>query len=150
MFRSVLREQGFYERAALLDELRRDCRRLLEQVLGIVDLLGIEEAVQLADTRRVAHLAERFGLDLTDALAGDLELLADLLERAAVAVHEAEAQRKHAALALGERVEDVDDLFTEERERRHVVRVLGGLVLDEVAEAGVVAVTDGRLERDGL
>src|SRR6185369_7246311 len=42
---------------------------------------------------------------------------------------------KHAALALGERVEDIDDLFAEEGERRHVVRILGGLVLDEVTKA---------------
>src|SRR4051812_8868695 len=82
-------------------------RRLLEQVLRVVDLLGIEEAVQLADTRRVTHLAQRLGLDLPDAFAGNLELLADFLERAAVAVHEAEAQREHATLALGERVEYV-------------------------------------------
>jgi hypothetical protein len=34
----------------------------------------------------VAHLAERLGLDLADALAGDLELLADLFEGAAVTV----------------------------------------------------------------
>ncbi len=86
-------EQRLNERATLLDELRRNCRRLFEQVLRIVDLLGVEEAVQLADARRVAHLAERLGLDLADALAGHLELLADLFERAAVAVDEAEAQR---------------------------------------------------------
>jgi hypothetical protein len=41
-------------------------------------------------------------------------------------------------------------LFLEEAVGRHVGRVLGGLVLDEVAEAGVVAVAHGALQRDGL
>src|SRR5262249_44374937 len=61
-------------------------RRDLEEVLRVVDLLGVEEAVELPNARRVAHLAQRLRLDLPDALARDLELLADFLERAAVAV----------------------------------------------------------------
>ena len=59
-----------------------------------------DETFQFADAGRVAHLAECFGLDLADALAGDLELAADFLERAAVAVLEAEALFKHLALAF--------------------------------------------------
>jgi hypothetical protein len=38
----------------------------------------------------VAHFAQGFGLDLADAFAGDLELVADFLKRAAVTVLEAE------------------------------------------------------------
>jgi hypothetical protein len=70
-------------------------------------------------------------------------LFADLFERAAVAVDEAETQGEDAALALGERVEDVDDFFAEERIGRHVVGVFRGLVLDEIAERSIVAVADG-------
>ena len=55
----------------------------------------------------MAHLAEGLGLDLTDTLAGDLELAADFFEGAAVAVLEAEALFEDFALALGEGVEDV-------------------------------------------
>ena len=47
----------------------------------------------------MAQLAQRLRLDLADALAGDAELAADLLERAAAAVFEAEAQLQHLALA---------------------------------------------------
>ena len=38
----------------------------------------VEEALELADTGRVTHFAESLGLDLSDALAGDLELATDL------------------------------------------------------------------------
>ncbi len=50
-----------------------------------------DEAFQLPDAGGVAHFPQSLGLDLADALAGDLELAADFLERAAVAVLEAEA-----------------------------------------------------------
>src|SRR2546423_5962792 len=42
------------------------------------------------------------GLDLTDTLARDPELLADLLERGRLAAGEAEAQRDHVPLTLGQ------------------------------------------------
>src|SRR5256714_5166411 len=42
------------------------------------------------------------GLDLTDTLARDAELLADLLERGRLAAGETEAQRDHVPLALGQ------------------------------------------------
>ena len=49
------------------------------------------------------QLAERLGLDLADALAGDRELLADLLE-GVVGVHaDAEAHAQHPLLARRER-----------------------------------------------
>lgn len=66
---------------------------------------------QLAGSRSMTQLAERFRLDLADALAGDFELFTDFLEGAAVAIDEAEAEGKHAAFAFGEGVQDVDDLF---------------------------------------
>src|SRR5687767_7190673 len=94
----------------------------LEEILRVVDLLGVEETVQLPNARRMAHLAQRLCLDLADALARHLELLADFLECAAVAVDKAEPQRKDPALALGERIQNIDDLFAEQRVRGHVVR----------------------------
>ena len=64
-----------------------------------LNLGRFEKAFQLPDPGRVAHLAQRLGLDLPDALPGDLELPSHLLERAAVAVHEAEPLFEHLALA---------------------------------------------------
>jgi len=97
---------------------------LLEEVLGIVELFGIEKAVELADARWVAHLAERLGLDLADAFAGDFELLADFLEGAAITIDQAETERQHAAFAFGERVEHVDNFFAQERKRGHIVGIV--------------------------
>ena len=86
----------------------------------------------------MTHLAQGFGFDLTDALTGHLELAADFLEGAAVAVLEAEALLEHFALAFGEGVEHVLDLVLEHRKAGFLHRVVGGLVLNEVTEGSVV------------
>ena len=49
----------------------------------------------------MAQLAERLGLDLADPLAGDVELLADLLEGPGPPVLEPEAELEDASLAAG-------------------------------------------------
>ena len=98
----------------------------------------------------MTHLAQGFGFDLTNAFAGDFELAAYFFQRAAVAVHQAEALFEHLPFAFGEGVQDVLDLLFEEHDRGHVGRVLSALVFDEIAEAGVVAVAHGGLQRDGL
>src|SRR5690606_16968522 len=48
--------------------------------------VDVEERAQLLGAARVAQLAQRLGLDLADALAGDIELLAHFLE-GVVGVH---------------------------------------------------------------
>src|SRR6185312_4185611 len=54
-----------------------------------------QEAAQLLAAARVAQLAQRLRLDLADALARDIELLADLFERV-VGIHvDAEAHAQH-------------------------------------------------------
>src|SRR5262245_30450922 len=95
-------------------------RRLLEVIL------------ELAAAGRVAQLAQRLGLDLADPLAGDVELLADLLEGPGAPVLEAEAELEHPALAAGERVEHGLDLLLEELVRRGLGRRQRAAVLDEV------------------
>src|SRR6187200_1698221 len=67
---------------------------------------AFEEGAQFAAPRRVAQLSERLGLDLADALAGDGEVLADLLERVLAAVANAEAHLDYLLLARRERFED--------------------------------------------
>src|ERR1700752_3491912 len=68
---------------------------------------------QLLAEAWVAQLAQRLDLDLADAFACDAELFADLFQRAAVAVFQAEAQLEHTALALGELVEHLLDLLAQ-------------------------------------
>jgi hypothetical protein len=96
----------------------------------------------------VAELAERLRLDLTDALAGDLEALTDLLESVLGAVADAEAHLDDALLAGRERLQEGLRLLLE------VDDVLGrghrGAVLDEVLQMRVFLLPDRRLERDRL
>ena len=54
--------------------------------------VSVQEVPRLHASAGVAELAEDLGLDLTDALARDVELLADLLEGAGAAVLQTEAQ----------------------------------------------------------
>ena len=110
----------------------------------------LDESFEFADTRGVAHFTQGLGLDLADALTRHLELAADFLEGAAVAILEAEALFEHLAFAFGESVQHILDLILEHREAGLFHRVIGGFVFDEVAERGVVGISDGRLERDRL
>ena len=90
-----------------------------------------KEAFEFDAAGRVAEFAEGFGLDLADALAGDLVLVADFLERARETVVQAVAEFQDAALALREAVEDLAKLAAEEIEAGDLAWVLGGLVLNE-------------------
>ena len=94
----------------------------------------------------MAHFSERLCFDLSDALAGDLELTAYFFKRAAVAIHQAKALFKNLSFAFGQRVEDILDLILEQNDRRLVGRIFSSLVLDEITEAGVVGVADWSLE----
>jgi hypothetical protein len=69
---------------------------------GTLRLLArFEEALELSDPGRMAHLTQRFGLDLTDTLPCDTKLAAYLLESPAVTIHEAEPLFKNLPFALG-------------------------------------------------
>src|SRR2546430_271631 len=65
----------------------------------------LDEAAQLLRPRWMAQLAQRLGFDLPDALARDVELLADFLQRV-IGVHlDPEAHPKHLGLARRQRVQ---------------------------------------------
>src|SRR5699024_8115744 len=64
-----------------------------------VTLLEVEEASKLFRAGWMAQLSQRLGLYLANALAGDVELLADLF-KGVVGVHvDAEAHAQHLGLA---------------------------------------------------
>src|SRR3954469_20058736 len=108
-----------------------------------------EEGAGAGVARRVAQLAHRPGLDLADPLTGQVEVLADLLERPRLAAVEAEAQGEDVPLPLVERGEELLDLGRQQRGGRDLERRLGRTVLDDVAELGVAVLTERLGGREG-
>src|SRR3990172_1946896 len=110
----------------------------------------LQVVLELPAPGRVAEVAERLRLDLADALAGDVELLADLLESPGAAVLQPKPELEHPPLTTGQRVEDRLDLLLEELMRGRLRRRERTPVLDEVAEVGVLLLADRRLQRHRL
>ena len=80
------------------------------------------------------------------SLAGDVERAPDLVERAGVLVAEAVAQLDHAPFAVGEVPERLLQRFAGEDLNGALVGRFRLLVRDQLAELGLVLVTDGLLE----
>src|SRR5580765_1218127 len=102
------------------------------------------------DRLQVAQRSEtcqRLALELPNALARQVELVADRLERPGLTL-EAEPQLEDAPLALGERVERLAHALTAERLLRLVERIGRLAVGEEVAELAFVVRADGLIERD--
>ena len=59
------------------------------------------------------ELAQSLGLDLTDALAGDLEQLADFFQGVLAPVAQPEAHFEHLGFALGQAFEGLLDLLAQ-------------------------------------
>src|SRR3954453_23324848 len=108
-------------------------------VLGDVpELLPLGEALKLL---------ERLVLDLPDALARDVERPADLVERARVLAAEAVAQLEHTPVARGEVLQLLAERLLREHLRGALVRRLGALVGDELADLRLLLVADRLLQR---
>src|SRR4051794_41940708 len=105
---------------------------------GIAEALGLGKRFQLL---------QRVVLDLPDPLARHVERAADLLERVRARAREPEAHLDHLALAPREGVEGAADVLAAEVLRRELERRHGRLVLEEVAELGLVLLADRLLER---
>src|SRR6201984_1064014 len=99
----------------------------------VAQLLRLGEALQLL---------QRLVLDLADALARDVERAADLVERARVLTAEAVAQLEHAAFAVGQILQRLAQRLLGKDLRGALVRRLGALVGDELAELRLLLVAD--------
>src|SRR3954463_6309313 len=97
-----------------------------------------------------AELGQAADLDLADALPGDAEPTADLLERLGVFAVEAVAELEDGALAPGQVAQQAADVVAAKLLDDRMVGAGALLVLDEVTEGGVVLLTGGSLERDGV
>src|SRR5438309_10027895 len=91
--------------------------------------------------RRVTQLRHGPHLDLADALPGEVEVLAHLVERAGLAPVEAVAQPEDLALALAQHREQPAHLAGQRGGDRLLGRSRGAAVLDDVGPLGVAGVT---------
>ena len=98
----------------------------------------------------MAQLAQGLGFDLADAFAGDIELLAHFLQRAGAAVLDTEAQLQHLFLPGRQRAEHIHQLLLEQGEAGRLGGLGGAFVGNEVAQMGILLLTDGRFQRNGL
>src|SRR4051794_2442979 len=110
---------------------------------------ALSDVAQFLRFGEALQLLQRLVLDLTDPFARDVERAADLVQRAGMLAAQAVAQLEHAALAVGEVLERLAQRLLGEYLGGAVVRRLGALVGDELAELGLLLVADRLLERDG-
>jgi len=112
--------------------------------------LIIEEASQLPRPRRMLQLPQRLRLDLPDPLAGYRELLAHFLQRV-IGIHpDAKPHAQHALFAGRERGQHPGRGFAQVGLDGGVDWQDGVLVLDEIAEVGILLVADRGFERQWL
>ena len=69
-----------------------------------------EKCFELARARRLAQLAQGLCFDLANALAGDVEFLADLFERMLALAADAETQPDHFLFLRRKRLQDAGGL----------------------------------------
>src|SRR6476660_1749575 len=104
---------------------------------------------QLLRLGEALALLQRLVLDLADALARHVERAPDLVERARVLPAQAVTELEHATLAVGEVLQRLAQRLLGEDLRGALVRGLGPLVGDELAELGLLLVAHRLLQRDG-
>src|SRR5438128_12562380 len=110
----------------------------------------VEEGPEYPRPARVLELAQRLGLDLADALARHRELQAHLFQRVVGAHADAEAHAQHALFAWRQGRQHAGGGFAQIGLNRGVDRQDRVLVLDEIAEVGVLLVADRSFQRQRL
>src|SRR5205823_11093720 len=88
-----------------------------------LDSGGFKETLELSDTSRMPHFAQGLCFNLTNPLAGNLELPAHFLQRSAVAIDQPKSLLEHLPLPIGERLQHVLDFFLQQNNCSHVTRV---------------------------
>jgi len=94
------------------------------------------------------QLLERLVFDLADPLARDVESAANLVKRPWVLAAKSVAELKHAALAVGKVLQRFAQRFLGQHLSGALVRRLGPLVGNELAELGLFLVADRLLKRN--
>src|ERR1017187_3533960 len=97
-----------------------------------------------------AKLAKRFGFDLANSFARDVELLADLFERVLALAADAEAHPDHFLLLGREGLEDAGGFIADVGFNHGVDGGAHPAILDEIAEGGFAVAADRGFERDRI
>src|SRR4051812_32360610 len=108
---------------------------------------ALRNVAQLLRLGQALQLLERLVLDLADPLARDVEGAPHLVQRPRVLAAEAVAQLEHAPLPVAQVLQRFAQSLLGEDLRGALVRRLGPLVGDELAELGLLLVADRLLER---
>lgn len=94
----------------------------------------------------MAKLSQCLGLDLSDSLARYPEIATNLLERPKTTVIQSIAKDDYPALSLGQLVERIADLRSQQLLGCKLERRRHRLILDEVSEKGIALASHRRLE----
>ena len=97
---------------------------------------------------RRPQLPQRFGFDLPDALARDVEFLADLFERMLALAAYAEPQPDHLLFFRRKSFQDAGGLVANVGFDHRVYRRAHPTVFDQVAQSGFAVAPDWRFERN--
>src|ERR687886_2776718 len=108
----------------------------------------LRDVAQLLRLGQRLQLLQRLVLDLPDALARHVERAAHLVERPRMLAAEAVPELEDAALAVGEVLQRLAQRLLREDLGGALVRRLGALVGDELAELRLLLVADRLLEAD--
>src|SRR4029453_14322125 len=117
---------------------------------GLTDRSHQVRRLDVPRGEEAAELLERADLDLADSLAGEPEPLADALQGEGLLTTQAETQRDHCALPVGQVLQHAGQVGTRAEHGRQPGAGLPARVRDALAEAAL-AVARGRLvERDRM
>src|SRR5690606_873044 len=115
----------------------------------VVSLLkGSGDRVEAGVAGQLLQLQQRVLLDLTDALARQAVLLADLRQGALAAVLDAVAHLDDGGGALVQTADQVVELLAAQQRQHRLLGRHGGGVLQEVAELRLAVVVDRHVQRD--
>ena len=110
----------------------------------------VEEADQFLAAAGLLQLADGFGFDLTNTLAGYLKNVTDFFKRVAVAITEAVTKLDDLAFAIAQRLQDILNTTFEHFLRRTDRWAFGFTVRQKIAEVAVFAVADRTIKADRI
>ena len=105
---------------------------------------------QFLGTAGVANLAQCLCFNLADTFAGDVELLANFLQRVRLSILQPETKADDLLLARGQCVQHFLQLFAHHGVGRHLRRRGRVLILDEVAQMAVLFLANRGFQRHRL